>query len=83
MLQAMKTVGQRITHFRESILDMTQEEFAHALGVSRGAVGNWERDKPIARKNIEAIATKWNIATDWLLAGRGTARQCMAEGPGA
>lgn len=73
MLQAMKTVGQRITYLREEVLDLTQEEFAAQLGVSRGAVGNWERDKPIARKSIEAIVSRWNTPSDWLLTGKGRA----------
>lgn len=68
----MKSHGQRIAYFRDEVLGMNQEQFAEALGVSRGAVGNWERDKPISRKNIEAIATKWSISSDWLLSGRGT-----------
>src|SRR5690349_14979820 len=69
----MKTVGQRITHFRESVLGLTQEDFAKELNVTRGAVGNWERDKPIARKSVEAIANRWGLSTEWLLAGRGRA----------
>lgn len=71
IVKGMDTIGQRITYLRETILDMTQEQFAKALSVSRGAVGNWERDKPVSRKSITEISRAFNVDADWLLSGVG------------
>lgn len=59
---------------------MTQEAFASAIEtqlrnnpadgqletVSRGAVANWERGKPIGLRNLRAISARFNVSFDWL-----------------
>lgn len=66
--------------------ELTQEEFARALNtvegvkVTRGAVGNWEReggDEP-SLKNLSAISEKFGVSLDWLQTGRGELPQKIA-----
>lgn len=66
----MDTIGKRIRALRQK-LDLTQEEFAAFLGgsVTRGAVGNWERDQGIKRANISLVAEKTNTSFDWIANG--------------
>ena len=62
---AMDSVGQRILYVRQA-LGRSQEAFAKPLGVSRGAVGNWERDQGIKTENLSAIARTYSVPLDWL-----------------
>jgi phage repressor protein C with HTH and peptisase S24 domain len=68
----METVGKRIRYLRTKILGITQEEFARPLRVTRGAVGNWEREEGITRENLVAISMVYPAASfEWLATGRG------------
>lgn len=77
----MKTKGARIQSLRKS-LGLTQEQFADRLqrgqksgkGLTRGAVGNWERDEGIKAANIELISEVFDVSYDWLARGRGQMR---------
>lgn len=68
----MGAIGSRIKEVRTS-RGLTQEEFARFLGnrVTRGAVGNWERDKGIKRENMELISNQANVPFEWLARGVG------------
>jgi len=76
MFFPMGKLANRIRFVRNQA-KLTQEKFAEALGtvdgvkVSRGAVGNWERNKGISRANLAAIAEKFGASLDWLETGRG------------
>ena len=48
-------IGARVREVRGSA---TQEAFGKRLGVSRGAVANWERGLGIKRENMQAIVDK-------------------------
>ncbi|NBJ13226.1 XRE family transcriptional regulator [Microvirga arsenatis] len=72
ILPPMETTGGRIRHLRARVLGLTQEEFAQQLQVTRGAVGNWERDQGIKNDNIVRIADRFGVSVDWLVNGRGT-----------
>lgn len=61
-------IGRRIKEVRG---DRTQEAFGKVLGVSRGAVGNWELGKGIKRENLQLIAARFSVGLEWLAAGRG------------
>ncbi len=61
---------ERIRRVRK-LAGLTQAEFARALGVTRGAVGNWERGLGINRENLARIAEKTGASFDWLATGRG------------
>lgn len=68
----LETRADRIRFIREEILKLsTQEELAAILGVQRGAVGNWELDKPIGFKNLIKLAGLANCSADWIATGRG------------
>lgn len=72
ILRGMNTKGARIKEIREK-MNLTQQAFADALGgVSRGAVGNWERDLGIKEENIELISEKTGVSYEWLATGRGS-----------
>lgn len=63
----MNTQGERIRYVREKILQIdSQEQLADLLRVSRGAVGNWELDKPIGKKNLMALARAAGVAAEWI-----------------
>lgn len=52
---------------------MTQDQLASRLGVTRGAVANWEvsqRPKPSVSNLIE-VANTTNVSIEWLATGRG------------
>src|SRR5690625_4011210 len=63
-------VGERIRTIRKS-LGLTQPQLAARVGVSRGAVGNWELGKGVKRENLRRIAEEFDISFDWLATGRG------------
>lgn len=71
ILQPMSTKGARIKQIRDK-MQLTQQAFAGILGVSRGAVGNWERDQGIKEENIELISEKTGVSYEWLATGRGS-----------
>lgn len=65
--------GARIKYVRRELLDQkSQEEFAAWIGgVTRGAVGNWERGLDISLDNMVAIADKAGISLEWLAYNKG------------
>lgn len=62
------SIGRRITGLRKD-RKLTQAEFAQKLGVTRGAVGNWERGQGIKRENLQAIASAFGVSFEWLATG--------------
>lgn len=71
ILTLMGTVGSRIHLLRDGILKTSQDLFASRLGVTRGAVSNWERNKGIKTENLRLIAETFDISFDWLATGKG------------
>lgn len=67
----MPTIGARIKEIRKSE-NLTQQEFADKLGISRANIANYEKD---LRTPIEAalvlICDKYNINRKWLETGEG------------
>lgn len=72
MKEADLQLGERIRHLRIEIRKLKQSNFAELLGVSRGAVGNWELGKGVKRGNLELIAKTFNVPLLWLTTGSGT-----------
>ncbi|MBX8825272.1 LexA family transcriptional regulator [Ochrobactrum sp. SFR4] len=64
-------IGQRIKALRSESLGLSQEAFARLLGVTRGAVGNWELGKGIKFENIQKMAVILNQPVEWIATGRG------------
>jgi transcriptional regulator with XRE-family HTH domain len=67
----MVNIGKRIKLLRESVPGRTQAEFARLLGVSRGAVGNWELGQGIKRENFVLVSQKTGASLDWLMGNNG------------
>ncbi|GIW39910.1 MAG: hypothetical protein KatS3mg076_0487 [Candidatus Binatia bacterium] len=59
--------GRAITELRRK-LNMTQEEFAHAIGVTVSTVNRWENGhiapSRLARKAMENLAARANLSLD-------------------
>lgn len=68
----MAAMHERIREARRRV-GVSQEEFAAALKVSRGAVAQWEMvdGTTPAVKNIEHIATLSGLCFEWVATGRG------------
>jgi transcriptional regulator with XRE-family HTH domain len=66
-----QSVGDRIRRLRSHELELSQVAFADRLGVSRGAVGNWETGQGIKRASLERIVETFNVSFDWLASGLG------------
>lgn len=68
----MLLIGARILEYRKSA-NMSQEEFAAKIGVSRQAVSKWELDKayPDLDKLVD-ICEMFNISIDELICGKST-----------
>lgn len=66
-------IGRRIRRLRSQILGIkSQSQFADKIGgVTRGAVGNWERGQGIKLANLQRIAEVFNVNYEWLTLGRG------------
>jgi transcriptional regulator with XRE-family HTH domain len=67
----MPNIGKRIKLLRESVSGRTQADFARLLGVSRGAVGNWELGQGIKRENLGLASQKTGASLDWLMGNNG------------
>lgn len=61
-------IGARIREVRGQA---TQDAFGKRLGVSRGAVANWERGLGIKRENMQMIAERFRVSFEWLATGNG------------
>ena len=72
MSRAKKEEAPRFPEFRAAFLDlmgdMTLQEFADKLGMSRATVGFYAAGKRIPDAlGVKTIAEKWNVSADWLL----------------
>jgi transcriptional regulator with XRE-family HTH domain len=66
---AHESVGQRIRALRLAN-NLTQNEVAHQLGVSRSAITQWETDRSgQVRKNLERIAKVLGTSPAYLVSG--------------
>jgi transcriptional regulator with XRE-family HTH domain len=62
--------GERIRELRSETMKLSQQAFADRLGVTRGAVGNWERGFGIKRENLRRIADEFDVSFEWLGTGK-------------
>lgn len=61
-------IGARIRERREAA-GLTQADLAQELGVTRGAVGNWETGKGISTDHLAAIAARLGTSIDYIQRG--------------
>ena len=65
----MQKLGERIRHARGR---MSQEAFAGLLGISKGALGGYERGENCPNADvILTICNKCKINVSWLMSGAG------------
>lgn len=66
------TIHARIRRLRQS-RNLSQAELARRVGVTRGAVSQWEKKDGIepSSKNIEKLAITFNAAVEWIQFGKG------------
>lgn len=70
------SIGERIKFMRSNVLGLkSQQELADRLGVTRGAVGNWERGEGIKTNNLRKIAQQFGVSFEWLATGEGSPTQ--------
>ncbi len=68
----MNRIGMRLRKIRET-LNMNQSEFAVKLGLSRSALGKYERDESFpSKKVLHILANQYNVSMDYLLCNRET-----------
>lgn len=66
-----KAIGQRLAEARDD-RRLSQTDIAGALGVSRGAVGQWETGQTTpSTENLAEAALELRVSFDWLATGRG------------
>jgi SOS-response transcriptional repressor LexA len=68
----MKTAAERIKHIREQ-LQLSQEAFGQQIGVSKGAVSQWEGGdiKNLRPPNLFAIQRISGFSAEWIATGAG------------
>lgn len=66
----METLAERIKYVRKTA-GLSQEKFGAELGVSRGAVGNWELGEGISTDKMREISEKFGVSMDWLAKSAG------------
>jgi transcriptional regulator with XRE-family HTH domain len=68
----METLGERLKKIRGN---MSQAAFANIVGISKGALGGYERDENApGTEAINKICSATDISVDWLITGGG--QQC-------
>ena len=66
------SIYERIKFLRKNILNLTQEDFASAIGVSRSNIGNIEVGRiNVTDRVISDICDKYNVSDVWLKTGAG------------
>lgn len=62
-------IGERITYYR-GLLNLTQVQIAHSLGITRSAVNSWEMGQSVPQlKHIVALSAVFGVTVDCLVTG--------------
>jgi transcriptional regulator with XRE-family HTH domain len=65
-------LGKRILYLRRQVLNLEeQKDLADALGITRGAVGNWELGRGVSRESLQLIVDRFGVSYEWLTSGVG------------
>lgn len=71
--QSDAELGDRIRYLRKLLDIPRQEDFAERLGVTRGAVANWEAGKGVKLTHLKKIAEEFQcVSLEWLATGHGS-----------
>ncbi|WGX77406.1 helix-turn-helix transcriptional regulator (plasmid) [Paraclostridium bifermentans] len=66
------TVNSRIKKLRDEYLNLTQQEFADAIGLQRNTISvNENGGRNFSKSSLNRIAEKFNVNLDWLETGEG------------
>lgn len=77
-MKAPVAAGSRVKAARAA-RGFTQITFAAAMGVTRGAVSNWEAGGGITRANLTRAAEITGASIEWLMTGEGASGVEMAD----
>ena len=70
--QNLRTAGARIRWLRKSVLKLTQDKLAEALGTDRTFINKVEADsKKPSHELLNMLREKYNVSSDWVVSGRG------------
>lgn len=65
----IQIIGDRLARTRKA-LELTQEQLADELGVSRGALGNWEQGTRLPDPAaMMRFANRYGVSMDWIYRG--------------
>lgn len=74
------TIGERIKQIRKNKMQMSQSEFAVAIGVSQGTLSDIEKNKGNPSVDTVISASRYSgISTDWILVGNESALQLTPD----
>lgn len=60
-------VGKRLRYAR-TLLDLTQRDIAHVVGVTTAAICDYERGRiPLKARVVRGLCETYGISSDWLL----------------
>lgn len=66
------TVNSRVKKLREEYLNLTQQEFADAIGLQRNTISvNENEGRNFSNSSLGRISEKFNVNLDWLKTGEG------------
>ena len=64
-------IGDRLKILRKE-LNMTQQEFADAVGIQRAAISSWEIKRTVpTTPSMSMICRQFNVSREWLETGEG------------
>jgi transcriptional regulator with XRE-family HTH domain len=66
------SMGERILFIRENCGDLSQEEFAKRLGMTKSAISGYETERRVPTESVlKHIAREFRVDEDWLMHGNG------------
>ena len=66
------SMGDRILFIRENCGDLSQEEFAKRLGMTKSAISGYETERRVPTESVlKHIAREFRVDEDWLMHGNG------------
>ena len=65
-------LNERIRHLRKDVLDMSQRQFADALGMAQTSISALESlGGGVSERFIKTVCTMFNVSENWLRTGEG------------
>lgn len=65
-------LNERVRHLRKDVLDMSQRQFADALGMAQTSISALESPGGgVSERFIKTVCTMFNVSENWLRTGEG------------